>query len=138
MSTEKLPWYLKIMAFVAIAFGILTLKSGGEVLFFDAEARAAAGNYVAFVLWFNFTAGFAYILAGVGLLMRKRAAAILAMVIAVATLSVFAAFGVHVFSGGAFEMRTVIAMSLRSAVWLTIALLAWRWARSMTVLQPVP
>ncbi len=135
MSSEKQPVYLWIMAIVAIAFGALTIKSGGAVLFYDDEARAAAGNYVPFVLWFNFIAGFAYILAGVGLFMRKRVAATLAIVIAGTTLAVFAGFGAHVLSGGAFEMRTVVAMSVRSLVWLTIALLAWRWAKSMTVLQ---
>ena len=38
-------------------------------------ARQAAGHYVPFVLWFNFLAGFAYIVAGVGLWMRRRWAA---------------------------------------------------------------
>jgi len=136
MNSEKRPLYLWVMATVAIAFGALTIKSGGSVLFFDGEARAAAGNYVAFVLWFNFLAGFAYILAGVGLFLRKTCAVKLAIAIAAATLAVFAAFGVHVLNGGAFEMRTVIAMSLRSMVWVTIALLAWRWAKSMAALQP--
>lgn len=136
MSSEKKPVYLWIMAIVAIAFGALTLKSGSEVLFFDDAARTAAGNFVPFVLWFNFIAGFAYILAGVGLLRRKTCAAKLAIAIAAATLAVFAAFGLHILNGGAFEVRTIIAMSIRSLVWLTIALLAWRWAKSMMTLQP--
>lgn len=136
MNSEKRPLYLWVMAIVAIAFGALTIKSGGAVLFSDGEARDAAGNYVPFVLWFNFLAGFAYILAGVGLLLRKTCAAKFAIVIAVSTLVVFAAFGVHVLNDGAFEMRTVIAMSVRSLVWVTIALLAWRWAKSMATLQP--
>lgn len=118
---------LWIMALVAIAFGILTIKSGAAVLFFDGEARAAAGNYVGFVLWFNFIAGFAYIAAGVLLLMPTRCATRLAILIAVATLLVFAALGVHILNGGAYEMRTVIAMSIRSLVWLTIAVLAYHW-----------
>jgi hypothetical protein len=37
-------------------------------LFGTEATRAAAGNAVPFVLWFNFLAGFAYILAGLGLL----------------------------------------------------------------------
>ena len=36
-------------------------------------------------------------------------------------LLVFVAFGLHVAQGGAFEMRTVYAMALRSAVWGAIA-----------------
>lgn len=112
------------MAAVAIAFGALTIKSGGAVLFFNGEARVAAGHYVEFVVWFNFFAGFAYIVAGVGMLRRATWAVGLAALIALSTMAVFMAFGVHVVSGGEYEMRTVMAMSVRSLVWLTIALLA--------------
>jgi hypothetical protein len=45
--------------------------------------------------------------------------------IAVATVFVFAAFGVHVVTGGAYEPRTVVAMSLRTVVWIVIAVIAW-------------
>ncbi|MBZ0218711.1 MAG: hypothetical protein K8F25_19295, partial [Fimbriimonadaceae bacterium] len=52
----------------------------------------------------------------------------LSICIAVATLLVFAAFGFHAMTGGAYEARTLVAMILRSAVWLTIAYFAWsRW-----------
>ena len=49
----------KIVAVVAIAFGGLTIKSGGDVLFWSEQARIAAGHYVPAVLWFNFLMGFA-------------------------------------------------------------------------------
>ena len=117
-----------IMASIAVLFGVLTLKSGGEVLFFDGPGRAAAGNYVPFVLWFNFIAGFAYIAAGVGLYLWRGWAVTLSLVIAAATLLVSAAFSFHVLSSGAYEMRTVGAMALRSVVWLAIAFfshMAW-------------
>ncbi|MFO7592513.1 MAG: hypothetical protein R6X15_00520 [Pseudomonadota bacterium] len=130
MEHTKGRIYLWVAAFVAIAFGVLTIKSGAAVLFFDGEGRAAAGDYVPFVLWFNFVAGFFYVLAGVGLLLKKTCAANISIIIALATLSVFAAFGVHVINGGAYEMRTVIAMSLRSLVWLAIAVTAWYWMKS--------
>ena len=92
-------------------------------------ARQSAGAYVPFVLWFNFAAGFAYVVAGIGLWLQRRWAVWLAAAIAAATLLVFAAFGVHVLSGGAYEMRTVAAMTLRSVVWLAIAWLAARRVR---------
>jgi len=111
---------------VAVAFGLLTLKEGGTVLFGDEAARSAAGNYVPFVLWFNFLAGFAYVVAGVGLWLQRRWAAWLALAIASATALVFAAFGVHILGHGAYEVRTVIAMTVRTAVWFVIAVLAWR------------
>lgn len=119
-------WWLPGAALLAVGFGLLTLRAGGNVLFGGEDARTAAGHYVPFVVWFNFIAGFGYVLAGIGLWRRRRWAAWLALVIAVATALVFAAFGVHVYTGGAYELRTVIAMSFRTALWAAIALLAWR------------
>ena len=102
-------------------FGALTIKEGGSVLFGGAEA----GAYVPFVLWFNFLAGFVYIIAAVGLWMHKRWAAWLSVLLAVMTAIIFAAFGVHVAGGGAYEMRTVWAMTLRTSFWAVIAILAF-------------
>jgi len=106
---------------VAIVFGVASVLSGGMALFGGVEARAAVGNAVGFVLWFNFIAGFAYVVAGAGLVMQRRWAAMSATLILAATLVVFAAFGIHVASGGAYEPRTVGAMALRSVVWAAIA-----------------
>ena len=117
---------LWVISLVAIGFGLLTLKEGGTILFGNEVARAAAGNYVPFVLWFNFLAGFAYVVAGAGLWLSQRWAVWLAIAIAIATFFAFAALGEHVDSGGAYERRTVVAMSLRTLVWVTIATIAWR------------
>ena len=120
------PRWAAVLALVAIIFGIVTIIVGGKTLFGGAEQRAAAGNIVPFVLWFNFVAGFAYVIAGLGLFLWKRWAARLSAAIAVATIVMFIAFGVHIFLGGAFEDRTVGAMISRSAVWVAIAASACR------------
>lgn len=122
MATSKPQRGILIWAIflVAVGFGLLTIKEGGTILFGDEAARAAAGNYVPFVLWFNFVAGFFYVAAGIGLWLQQRWAAWLAAAIAVATVIAFAAFGVHIYTGAAYEQRTVIAMSLRTVVWLVI------------------
>jgi hypothetical protein len=117
---------LWLISLVAIGFGLLTIKEGGMVLFGDEVASAAAGSYVPFVLWFNFLAGFAYVVAGAGLWRGHRWALWLGISIAIASLFVFAALVVHINSGGAHEKRTVIALSLRILVWLTISAIAWR------------
>lgn len=111
--TQRSAW-ARAIAIGAMAFGLMTLKEGGSVLFIDGAARAAAGAYVPWVLWFNFLAGFAYVVAGVGLWRQQRWAAWLALAIAVATALIFAAFGVHVLGGGAYEQRTVLALALRT------------------------
>ena len=111
---------------VALAFGLLTIREGGAILFGDEATRAAAGNIVPFVLWFNFSAGFAYVIAGAGLWMQRRWAAWLAIGIALTTALTFVAFGMHVWFGGAWEQRTAIAMTLRTLIWTILAAIAWR------------
>lgn len=125
-ATPPTPRWAAVLALLAIAFGAVTVVVGGKTLFGGVEARSAAGNFVPFVLWFNLVAGFAYVIAGVGLLLWKRWAAHLSAAIAVATIAVFIALGIHIFIGLAFEARTVGAMIIRSAVWVTIAVLARR------------
>lgn len=125
--------WLRGASVVAVLFGLMTLKEGGTVLFGGEAARTAAGAYVPFVLWFNFLAGFAYVAAGLALWWRQGWAAGLALGIALATALVFAALGVHVMNGGAYETRTVAAMALRTTVWLAIGVVAWRMRPGRTV-----
>jgi hypothetical protein len=120
-TVPRPPRWIALLALVAIAFGIVTVIVGGKTLFAEGEERAAAGNIVPFVLWFNFVAGFAYIIAGIGLFFWQRWAAKLSAAIAGATIAVFIAFGIHILLGGAFEVRTVGAMIIRSTVWIVIA-----------------
>ena len=107
-------------AVVAVAFGIVTIIVGGKTLFGGPAERAAAGNIVPFVLWFNFIAGFAYVVAGCGVSYGPWAAQ-LSAAIAIGTVAVFVAFGIHILLGGEFEIRTVGAMTIRSIVWVVIA-----------------
>lgn len=113
---------MRLVALIAIVFGGATVFSGGRVLFGDGAAQA--GAYVPFVVWFNFLAGFAYVVAGAGIWQQQRWSAFLALGIAVATLGMFAAFALHIALGGAYEMRTLAAMTLRTVLWAVIAVLA--------------
>lgn len=113
---------LMFAAVVAVIFGLLSIFSGGMALFGGADM----GNTVGFVLWFNFLAGFFYVVAGIGLALKRAWSWWLALAIAIGSAAVLAAFSLHVVRGGAYEMRTVFAMTLRTAVWLVMALVAWR------------
>ena len=128
-TIPRRPRWAAIPALVAITFGIVTIIVGGKTLFAGAEERAAIGNIVPFVLWFNFAAGFAYVIAGFGLFLWKRWAAQLSAAIAVATIALFIAFVIYIFLGGMFEVRTVGAMIIRSVVWIVIAASACRAIR---------
>jgi hypothetical protein len=115
------------VATLAGVFGAATIVAGFQVLFGPEADRAAPGRVVPFVLWFNFAAGFAYLLAAVGLVRSWRWVATLALGLAAATAFVFLAFGVHVLRGGAYEVRTVAALALRTVFWAAVA--AWTRAR---------
>lgn len=128
-ETDRPIWRWAAAAAAAV-FGVATILAGGRVLFGGEAARAAAGAYVPFVVAFNFAAGFAYLAAAAGLALRKRWTPRLAAAIAGATVIVFLAFAVHVATGGAFESRTVGAMTIRSVFWTAFALAAARLVRA--------
>ena len=124
------------MAVAAIVFGGVTVLTGSRALFGSLETRADFGNTVSFVLWFNFLAGFVYIVAGVGLLLCRHWAVYTSLFVAVSTILVFVAFGVHVIGGGAFERRTIGALTIRSLFWVAVTILSIRGMKRTQDLGP--
>ncbi len=122
-------WWAKPIATLALIFGVMTVISGGNILFGPAEARELAGNYFGFVVWFNFLAGGAYVVAAVGLWCHKNWAFHLAAFIAIATAVVALVFALLVLRGQAFEMRTVGALAFRFTFWAVVAFLARQIAK---------
>jgi hypothetical protein len=115
-------------ALLAIAFGLLTIMSGGTALF----GAVDMGAVVPFVLWFNFLAGFAYVAGGILLWKGSRWSFLVALAILLATVMTFAAFGWSAASGTPFEMRTVVAMTLRTGFWAAVCFVARRPLASMS------
>ncbi len=109
----------RVVGVLALLFGLVTIRAGGNVLFGDGSSHE--GAVVPFVLWFNFLAGFAYVAAGVGLILRRRWGAGLAFALALATALVFVAFGVHVAHGAAYAKQTVGALIVRTSFWALAA-----------------
>lgn len=109
----------KVFGGAAFLFGTATVISGGNALLVMHRIFEPPGRIVPFVLYFNFAAGFAYIVTGIELILRRRWALAFAGVVAVATTIVSVGLGVWIFVGNAHEMRTVIAMSLRAEFWFT-------------------
>lgn len=114
------------VAIAAIGFGIMTVLTGGRALFGSLESRVGFGNVVPFVLWFNFLAGFVYVVAGAGLLLCRRWAVYISLFLAISTILVFVAFCIQVIGGGAFERRTVGALTIRSLFWVAVAIVSIR------------
>ena len=122
IAARRRRWGRWLAGALAIGFGVATLIEGSHVAFGGPAARAAAEPVVPFVLYFNLVAGAAYVAAGVGAVRGRGWALTLARALAAATLLVFAAFGVHALTGGAYATRTVGAMALRSAFWILQAI----------------
>lgn len=125
-STPRTPGWGLFLGAVAAIFGLLSIYSGGRVLFGDAAVRAEAGNIVPVIVWFNFLSGFVYVLSGVQLMRWHRSGALLAAGIATALALVAVLFAVHIAAGGPFEIRTVMAMLLRLLFWCLVAAFACR------------
>ena len=120
---------LRIFSLIAMVFGLLTLKEGGTVIFDIGSARQTAGNFVPYVVWFNFLSGFFYIAAGIGLWIQKRWAASLSIALLISIVIAYMFFRIHVLSGGPYEMRTVYAMALRTFLWGVISAVSYRQMR---------
>ena len=120
---------LRILSVIAVVFGLLTLKAGGSVIFSIDSMRQAEGNFVPFVLWFNFLSGFFYIAAGIGLWLQRRWAVTLSIALVISISITYIVFGIHVLNGGPYEMRTVYAMALRTFVWAVISIVSHKQIR---------
>jgi len=128
METQPRPSSLaqRTLSGLALVFGVLTLFSGGNVLFGPDAAQKMDGNYVDFVVWFNFIAGGVYVLAAVGLWLGVGWGAGLSALIALATAFVALGFACVVLRGTPYEMRTVGALAFRIVFWTGVAWRAYR------------
>lgn len=111
----------RLLGALAVAFGVLTLWSGGMVLFGPDTARVAAGQFVPFVLWFNFLSGPVYIAAGIGIFLGHRVGMRLAIVLALALGGLFALFLAIIAAGQEWETRTLGALIVRFGFWSVAA-----------------
>jgi len=82
-----------------------------------------AGNYLSFVVWFNFLAGFLYLAAAAGAWTGRGWAFGLALLIALATGLVAVVFAYRIGQGAAFETRTIGALVLRTGFWTVSAMI---------------
>ena len=120
------PIWQKTLAILALLFGAITLFKSGSVLFGPQSARDAVGDFVPFVVQFNFVAGFFYVLAGIGIWLGRRWACGLSVLITLATIITAIVFWRHVSAGGMYEMQTVGALAIRTGFWAGIAIVLRR------------
>ncbi len=104
-----------------LIFGLMTILSGGRALFGE-DAVSARGNIVPLVLWFNFIAGFFYVMAGISTLRLKSCVKKLSIVLAVLSALVLLYLANYIYQGGLYENKTVVAMTFRTTFWSFFAI----------------
>lgn len=126
MPTLSKSKWLRLLSVFAMLFGLITLVKSGSILFGPKSAAESVGAIVPFVIWFNFAAGFIYLLAAWGIWRATQWAVWLSAAIALATLVVGGLFALYVSNGGAFSMQTVAALPLRAGIWVLITAMLFR------------
>lgn len=114
-----------ILAILIAGFGLLTLFLSSSVIFDLFGIRAKEGDYVLFVVLSNFISSILYLFAAYGFLKDKKWTAILLGISSLILIIAFIVLGIHVYSGGIHETKTIGAMIFRISVTLTFATIAY-------------
>lgn len=109
-----------LIGWVFFVFGVLTIISGGRALFTE-NGIATRGNIVPLVLWFNFVAGFFYVIASFSIFRKKTCVKRLSIVLGLSNLLVLTYLLTHIYSGKLYEFKTLIAMLFRTSFWISFS-----------------
>lgn len=123
MKKNKILLYA--ISLVLIAFAGSTLFMSSSVIFDWFGIREKEGDYVPFIVWTNFIAGFLYLIVAYGFLTTKRwtfwilAGTILLLMLALIFLLLY------INRGGVYEMKTLGAMGFRIILTLIFSVIAY-------------
>lgn len=110
-----------LVSLLIMIFGTLTVISGWKSLFTESGVNSR-GNIVPLVLWFNFIAGFFYVIAGISTFKLKSCVKKLSAVLAVLSSFVLLYLINHIYQGGLYENKTLVAMTFRTVFWISFAI----------------
>lgn len=102
-----------ITAIILALFGLVTIGQGGAVLLDIGGQREAMGHIVPLVLKLNVAAGCLYVAAAIGMMMHKTwPQYVLLLALALMLYAAFFLYA-HIQHHGAYEQRTVMALTFR-------------------------
>ena len=118
---------LFISAFIIALFGIVTLFMSTAVLFGLFNIREKEGNYVLFVVVANFVCAFLYLAAAYGFFAKKKwTTMVLNFSVGILVIT-FIGLGIHIYTGGIYEQKTVYAMMFRTIVTIAFLLISLKY-----------
>lgn len=113
--------------FIIALLGIVTLFMSTAVIFGLFDIREKEGNYVLFVVVANFICAFLYMAAAYGFFTKKKWT-IMVLNFSVGILVIaFIGLGIHIYSGGIYEEKTVYAMMFRTIVTIGFLLISLKY-----------
>lgn len=104
---------LFISGFIIALFGLVTLFMSTSVIFGLFDIRQKEGNYVLFVVIANFICAFLYLAAAYGFFARQKWTTMILNISVAILVITFIGLGIHIYSGGIYEHKTVAAMIFR-------------------------
>ncbi|PRX43821.1 hypothetical protein [Salegentibacter salegens] len=123
MKKSKIFRY--VIAILILAFALVTLFMSSSVLFNWFGIRAKQGDFVPFIVWTNFVAGFIYLIAALGFLQSKKWTLWILTTVALLLFIALMILLLHIDRGGSFEFETIRAMVFRIVLTITFSLLAY-------------
>ena len=118
---------LYITGAIVAFFGIITLFMSTSVIFGLFDIREKEGNYVLFVVVANFICAFLYLVGAYGFFTSQKWTT-MSMNASVAILIItFIGLGIHIYSGGIYEQKTVKAMLFRTFLSIGFALISFNY-----------
>ncbi|MGV8993596.1 MAG: hypothetical protein ACOH1O_05790 [Flavobacterium sp.] len=114
-----------IAAFILTAFALLTLYISSSLIFDLNGVRAEEGDYVLIVVWANFICSILYLFSAYGFVNAKKQTILYLGVAILVLLSAFILFGIHIYTGGIYMTKTIVAMIFRIVVTVIFGAVAY-------------
>ena len=108
-------------------FGIATLFMSTSVIFDLFGIREKEGNYVLFVVVANFICAILYLAAAYGFFSRQKWTTMLLYVCVAILIIAFIGLGIHIYSGGIYENKTIAAMTFRTLLTIGFAVVSFNY-----------
>lgn len=118
---------LKSSAFLILLFGLLSLFKSISITFDLFNMRKLEGHYVFFVVISNFICSIIYLSASYGFFKEKNWTTNILFTAALILIFIFAILVIYIFSGGIYEEKTIIEITLRTFITLVFTLVSWNF-----------
>ena len=120
---KKIVQYLLVV--ILVAFGLLSLFLTTSIIFDLFGIRAQEGHYVLTVVWANFLCGILYLFSAYGFIKSKKWTVVTLGIAALILINAFILFGVHIYTNGVYESKTIGAMIIRLSITIVFGTIAY-------------